>query len=129
MDERDSARCGEGVKNKPVEFDVEETGNTKYYRIQKETWIRVDIWIDTEQGMRCKRFTKYIKGELLIPNSYTRILPWQDWEIIRHYLFFPDKNTIVSIIKLHPATSEINEKVGEIEKLLKEEGYVEEDCY
>lgn len=51
--------------------------------MKKETWIRIDIWEKTKEGMKCTRFTKYIKGELLIPNEYTRILPisWRHSDI------------------------------------------------
>ncbi len=37
MNGEDSARGGEGVKNKPVEFDIKETGNTRYYRVKRKT--------------------------------------------------------------------------------------------
>ena len=37
MDREDSARSGEGVINKPVEFDIKETGNTRYYHVTRKT--------------------------------------------------------------------------------------------
>ena len=37
MDREDNARSGEGVINKPVEFDIEETGNTRYYHVTRKT--------------------------------------------------------------------------------------------
>ena len=37
MNGEDSARSGEGVINKPVEFDIEETGNTRYYHVTRKT--------------------------------------------------------------------------------------------
>jgi len=98
--------------------------------MKKETWIRIDIWEKTKEGMKCTRFTKYIKGELLIPNEYTRILPMDNWEIIRHFLDFPNENEIISIIKLWPPFSESDiENINKAKKFLKENGYVEEDCY
>ena len=37
MNREDSARSGEGVIKKPMEFDVEETGNTRYYHVTRKT--------------------------------------------------------------------------------------------
>ena len=37
MNREDSARSGEGVIKKPVEFDVEETGYTRYYLVTRKT--------------------------------------------------------------------------------------------
>jgi len=66
--------------------------------MKKETWIRADIWEKSETGLKCTRFTKYIEGELLIPNKYTLILP-MEWSIIEHSLLFNEDN-IISIIKI-----------------------------
>jgi len=37
MNKEEVARSGEGVINKPVEFDIEETGNTRYYHVTRKT--------------------------------------------------------------------------------------------
>jgi|GEM_PF-3656449 len=94
--------------------------------MKKETWIQVRIW----EGTKLKVFTKYIKGELLIPSEKTKIYPTDSWtekEIRDHMLYMPNRNTIVSMIRLEPVSpEELGDNMDTIRKELKKFGYKEE---
>ena len=98
--------------------------------MKKETWFQVDIWEETKEGLKRTRFTKHIKNELLILNDNILLFPVADWDMkYSQSLCFPSKNKIVSIIHLYPSLSKSDiENINKAKKLLKENGYVEEDC-